>query len=134
MIRLQLGVVLDDGKERAEGSGEGVLGLGLFGWPLRAGGDRIGAGVRDIGEDLLLELHVALDRVHEVRDEVVATLELDLDLGEGFVDPEPPLNEAVVDPDHEDDDQDDDDDEDDQSEIVHCPPPLAGPGRPDPRL
>ena len=71
--------------------------------PLRAGGDGRGAGVRDVGQDLLLELHVALDRVHEVRDQVVAPLELDLDLGEGFVDPEPSLDQAVlVDPDHED--------------------------------
>ena len=42
-------------------------------------------------------------------------LELDLDLGEGLVDPEPALDQAVVDPDHEDHRDDDDRDDDDQS-------------------
>src|SRR4029453_1848564 len=67
--------------------------------------------------DLLLEAHVALDRVHEVRDEVVAALELDLDLGQRLVDAIPLLDQAVVQPDHEDHDQDDDRDDDDQRPV-----------------
>ena len=78
--------------------------------PARDGG---GAGVRDVGQDLLLEAHVALDGVHEVRDQVVAALQLDFDLGERLVDAQSLLDQAVVDPDH-DHDQDDDDRDDDQ--------------------
>ena len=98
---------------------------GLLGRALGAGGDGRGAGVGDVGQDLLLEAHVALDRVHEVRDQVVAALELDLDLGERLVDPEAPLDQAVVDPDHEDHRDDDDRDDDDQLRCS-CSPSSDG--------
>ena len=96
---------------------------------LGAGGDGGGAGVGDVRQDLLLEAHVALDGVHEVRDQVVAPLQLDLDLGECLVDPQASLDETVVDPDHEDDDQDDDGDDDDQVRCCPCPPHDGRPMR-----
>ena len=105
------GIVLDDREQRAQGAGQRVLGGGLLGGALCAGGDGRGAGVGHVGQDLLLEPHVALDRVDEVRDEVVATLQLDFDLGERLVDPQSLLDQAVVDPD-EDRDHDDDHDDD----------------------
>ncbi len=54
----------------------------------------------------------------------MASLELDLDLSEGLVDPESLLDQGVVDPDREDDQQDDDGDDDDGREI-HAPPPIG---------
>ena len=44
LVRLELGIVLDDGEQRAERAGQGVLGGGLLGRALGAGGDRVGAG------------------------------------------------------------------------------------------
>jgi len=90
----------------------------LLGGTLGARGDGGGSGIRDVGQDLLFEAHVALDGVDEIRDQVVPPLQLDLDLGEGLVDPEALLDQAVVDPDH-DDDQDDDDRDDDQQFWAH---------------
>jgi hypothetical protein len=87
LVGLELGIVLDDGEQRAQRAGQRVLGGGLLAGPWRRRRRR-GAGVGDVGQDLLLEAHVALDGVHEVRDQVVAALELDLDLGEGLVDPQ----------------------------------------------
>ena len=46
LVRLELGVVLDDREQRAQGPGQDVLGLGLGGGALGAGGDRVRAGVR----------------------------------------------------------------------------------------
>ena len=91
---------------------------GLRGRTLGAGGDGRGAGVRDVGQDLLLEPHVALDGVHEVGDQVVASLELDLDLGERLVDPEASLDQPVVEPDHEEHRDHDDRDDDDQPQFI----------------
>ena len=49
---------------------------------------------------------IAFHRLHQVRDEVVAELELHVDVGEGLADPLPHGHELVVDhddPQHEDD-------------------------------
>ena len=114
LVGLELRVVLDDGEQGAQRRGQHVLGLGLGGDALGTGGHGRGACVGDVGQDLLLELHVALDGVHEVRDQVVPTLELDLDLGERLVDPVSTADETVVDADDEQDDDADDDKQDDQ--------------------
>src|SRR5207249_2400614 len=74
----------------------------------------------DVSEHLLLEPHVALHGVDEVRDQVMASLELHLDLGERLVDPQSPLDETVVDPDDQ-HDEDDDDGKDDQDGWRHAP-------------
>ena len=114
LVGLELGIVLDDGEQGAQGSGQHVLGLGLFGRSLGARRNGVGPRFGDLGQDILLEVHVALDRVDEVRDEIVPALQLDLDLGEGLIDPEPLLDQPVVEGDQEQDDRHDDDDEDDQ--------------------
>jgi hypothetical protein len=47
----------------------------------------------------------------------VATLELDLDLGECLIDPKASLDQTVVDADHNEDQHDDDRDDDDDGEV-----------------
>ena len=56
----------------------------------------------------------------------MAALELDLDLGEGLIDPQSLLDQGVVDPDREDDQQDDDADDDDGARSM----PLLRSGAP----
>ena len=80
-------------------------------WRLRAPGD--------LPQDALLEVHVALDRIDEVRDQVVAALELDLDLGIGLVDAIALRYETVVDAYQEQDQDYQYDDDDDERE--QCP-------------
>ena len=121
-MALSSGIVLDDGEQRSQRAGQGVLRGGLLGRALGTGRDGGGAGVGDVGQDLLLEAHVALDRVHQVGDEVVAALQLHFDLGERLIDSQALLHQAVVQAD-EDDDEDDDDRADDQE--FHAPPPVA---------
>ena len=104
--------------------GEHVLRGCLLGRALAPAATALARAFGDVRQDLLLEAHVALDGVHEVRDQVVPALELDLDLGESLIDAESLLDQAVVDPDREDDQQDDDADDDDGREI-HAPPPVG---------
>ena len=101
LVRLEVRVVLDDREQRAQRAGQRVLRLGLLRRALGPGGDGVGAGLGDPGQDVLLEAHVALDGLHEVRDEVVAALELDLDLAERLVDPVALRDEAVVEQRHD---------------------------------
>ena len=91
---------------------EDSLGGGGLGRPLRArrGGARLGDGL----EGAALVRRIALDRLDEVRDQVVAPLELHLDLGPRVVDAVALLDEAVVERDHVDHEQDDDDHDGDQ--------------------
>src|SRR5205823_5940387 len=91
---------------RREAEVNGRNGLRLLGRTLSAGRHGIGARLRDLGQHCLLEAHVALDGVHEVRDQVPASLQLDLDLGQRLVDAQPLLNQAVVDQDAADDEND----------------------------
>ena len=73
-IGLELRVAFGDGKQRLEGVGErvGGLHLGLGGARLRRGSARPRYRLKRLG----LMARVALDRVHEVGDEVIAPLEL----------------------------------------------------------
>ena len=61
----------------------------------------------------LLVLGVALDRLDQIRDEVVAALELDVDLRPGVLDPVPQLDQTVVGGQHVQADEDHEDDEND---------------------
>ena len=72
---------------------------GLLGGAGASGGDRVCARLGHVLEHRLLESHVALDGVDEVRDQVPAALELDFDLRVCLADAQPALNEAVVDQD-----------------------------------
>src|SRR4029078_13401965 len=73
--------------------------------------------------DLVLECAVALEGVQEVRDQVVAALELDLDLRERLVDSQALLDEAVVGQDQEPDHDHDYHDQDDQRQAHAVAPP-----------
>src|SRR3990170_4471326 len=114
LARLRPRVFPDHGEQGAEGGGERVLGSRQLARTLGARGDGVGARPGDVLEHALLEAHVALDGIHEVGDEVPAALELHLDLGEGLIDAQPALHEAVVDADDRDDDHGDDDEDDDE--------------------
>ena len=94
--RPELGIGLGDGEQPAEGLAEDPLGLGGLGGPLCLLGRS--ARVRDGLEGLTLVRRVALDRLDEVRDEVPAPLELDLDLRPRVVDAVPQPDEVVVEP------------------------------------
>jgi hypothetical protein len=86
-VRLQLRVVLADRQQPAQRLGDLVLRVG----ELTRLGDlqRLGTGLGDGLEGLALVAGVALDRVHQVGDEVVAALQLGVDLGPGLVDAHP---------------------------------------------
>ena len=73
-------------------------------------------------ERRLLVGGVALDRLDQVRDQVVPALELHADLRPRVVDPVPQPDEAVVPGDEHEHDQDDDHDDDDYCDHVRCLP------------
>jgi len=73
-----------------------------------AGRNRPRPGVGDCFEGAALVPHVALDRLDEVRDEVVAPLELDVDLRPGLLRPVPERDQPVVGEDEPDQYEDDD--------------------------
>ena len=110
--------------------GEHVLGLRLLLDALRLlrGGARGGDGL----ERLALVGGVALDRLDEVRDQVVALAELDVDLGPRVLGAVPQPDELVE---HRDDDeqQHDDDRDDDDCDPHLAPNPTSSrpPGEPD---
>ena len=110
LVCLQVGVGLGEGEEPAQGAAQHPLGAGQAGDGAGVPGVR-GAtleashggvtGLDDCVEGFLLVLHVALDRLDQVGDEVVPALQLDLDLGEGVLEAVLEGNETVVYPDHE---------------------------------
>jgi hypothetical protein len=107
-------------------AGQHVVGLGGGGRPLGIDGhvSRLG----DLLERLTLVGRIALDGLDEIGDEVVPTLELDVDLGPRRVDPVAEPDEAVVDGDEKDDQQKDDDqqhDEDDDHLAIIGPDPAV---------
>ena len=71
--------------------------------------------IDDLAQHLLLLLGVALHGLDQIGNEVVALLQLHVDIGEGLVGVLPQRDEAVVDADHQ-HRQNDDDDEDDGEE------------------
>ncbi len=116
LVRLQVGVGLRQREQLPQRAGEDVLGLGLLLGPGALGLDRGVARLHDAFEGALLVRGVALDRLDQVGDEVVAPLELHADLRPRGVDAVAQLDEPVVardEPDHEHQDDGDDDDPDD---------------------
>ena len=105
------GIVLRDREEPADRGREDVLGLGLL--LDRPGLLRARPGLRDLLERRALVLRVALDRLDEVRDQVVAAAELDVDLRPGVVDAVPQPDEPVVEDDEREPEEDGDRDADD---------------------
>ena len=91
---LQLGVVLDDGEQVAHGLGRRVRGR-------RLGRDRVrrpigGPRLRDLLEDVTLERHHPAHGGDEVRQDVVALLERDVDVRPRLPDPVPEGDDRVV--------------------------------------
>ena len=104
-----------------------VLLRGLLG-RAGSGGDGRRPGTGDLVEHAALVGRVALDRLDQVRDEVVPAVQLDVDLPPGLLHQVPQPDEAVVradDPDEGDHDDHDDDDQDDDTG-AHSRPPEVG--------
>ena len=121
LVRLQLRIRLDDGEQPPERARESRLRLREAAHRLRtarrAGGalrrlHGAGAGRDHRVERLTLVRHVALRRLDEIRNEVIASLELHVDLRERVAEPVAHGDEAVVRRDHPDDERGDDGEED----------------------
>ena len=96
LVRLQVGIGFGDGEQRLARAGELVLGRGVLADGL--GAHRLVAGLDDAFERLLLVGGVALDRLDEVGDQVVAALELHVDLRPGVLRLDRAADQAVVEP------------------------------------
>src|SRR5437867_6728831 len=111
---LQLRVVLGDGEDRAKGAGEHVLRLRALLWRRRrARRHGRGPGFGHFLKDGRLVRGVTLHGLDEVRDEVVAPLQLDVDVRPGLLHTLTQRDEAVVGRDEEEDDRPEDDKDDD---------------------
>src|SRR5918997_836614 len=125
-VRPELGVVLGDGEEVADGAGEARLAPSLLAHRLRL--HRAGAGLGDLGQDLLLLAEVLLDAFEEVWDQVVATLELDVDLAVRFLGLVLAPHEPVVGDDGEDNECHQNDYQDDRRNAQLVPPRTVSAG------
>jgi hypothetical protein len=82
--RAQLRICLGDGEQASEGLTQDTLGGAGGGGP--GGGHRFGARIGHGLEDIPLVRGVALDRLDEILDQIVAALELDVDSAPCLVD------------------------------------------------
>ena len=106
---LEVGVVLGYREQAAQALAQHVLGLADLGGVAGGAGRDCGCPrVGDRFEGAALVPDVALDRLDQVRDQVVAALELDVDLRPGFLGAISERDEAVVGEDEPKDDEDDD--------------------------
>src|SRR5205085_3758951 len=127
LVGLQVRIALRDRQQLAQASGELVLRVRL-----RLHRGRLhsaGPGPGDLLEDLALVRGVSLDRLHEVRDQVVAAPELDVDLRPGVVDAVPRPDEPVEGIDRVEDgyeEEPEDDPEPEHGLMVATPLPAAG--------
>src|SRR5262249_27528856 len=106
LARLELRIGLGDGEKPAERLVEDALRLTRRRRSLSL--LRSHARLRDRLERAALVRGVPLDRLHEIGNQVMAPLELHLDLRPGVVDTVTRPDEPVVDPDHPEDEQEDD--------------------------
>ena len=93
LVGLEIGVVLGYGDQVTEPGGDGVFGLRLILHPLRA--HRLSPSLGHVFEDLAFVRGVALHRFDEIRDQVVAATQLDVDLGPAIVDARPERDQPV---------------------------------------
>ena len=121
--RTQLRVGLSDREQASDRSRQHVLGLRLLGDALRL--LRRGPRLRDLVEGAALVGRVALHRLDEVRDQVVAPPQLDVDLGPAVLGAVAQPDEPVVDRDrgqrHDQDEHDEDDHPDHVSTLNRGP-------------
>jgi len=117
------GIRLGEGEEAPQAAAERGFGarepldrlaVGRVGGGAAGGGARLVARLDDRLQRLAFELHVPLDALDEVGDQVVTPLELDVDLREGVLEPVAQPDQAVVDPRDPGGEQDQDGDGDDQ--------------------
>jgi len=94
LVRLQIGIGFGDGHQSREGAAQFAFGFYFVGRDGDAGG--FGAGVDDGLQGSFLVGGVAFDRVDEVRNEVVAALELHVNLRPGIFDRLTKANQRVV--------------------------------------
>src|SRR5215210_483058 len=111
-VRAEIWVVLGNGEQVSDGPGEPRLGLGLL--ARRLGLHGLGAGLRDLGEHVLLLAEVLLHAFEEVGDQIVAALELHVYLPVRLLDLVTPPHEPVVSRDRVDHEYHDDHDDHDQ--------------------
>jgi len=83
---------------------------------VRAGRDRAGPRLGDLVEDAALVGGVALDGLDQVGNQVMAALELDVDVRKRLLDPLPECDQPVVGEREEDHDDDDDRQHDEPAE------------------
>jgi hypothetical protein len=126
LVGFEIGVLLGDDHEAGEGAAEAGFGrkqtfhrvaIGGIGGDGGGGGGGDVTGLDDGFERGALVLHVALGGLDEVGDEIVAALELDVDLGEGVFEAIAEGDEGVVDagdPERGDEKNGEDDAEDDK--------------------
>ena len=106
----QLGIGFGKSEEAFQGAGEHICSLSFVGGAGGAHGAI--AGVDDGFEGAFFVAGVALHSFDEIGDQVVAALELDVDVGPGVVALDLEANEAVVHADAEEHQQDEDDEND----------------------
>src|SRR5438105_8802351 len=131
LIRLQVGILLEDRQEPPERAAERAFGLRealhrrRIAWLRRRrlrGAHRVAARLDHRLERAALVLHVALDRLDEIRNQVVATLQLHIDLRERVLETVTQRHQAVEDADRPDRERDDHREENPQS---HGLPPYV---------
>src|SRR6266542_529284 len=120
--RLQLWVVLRDGEQRAQRAAQLVLGLRSL-LRRRGGtrGDGARAGLGHFVENAALVRRVALHGLDEVGDQVVPSLQLDVDVGPGFAHALAQRDEPVVRRDEDEREHDEDDEDHDPDFHVDLP-------------
>src|SRR5688572_13077965 len=131
LVGLEVGVGLGEREQASEHAGERALGLAealhrrrvaRVGRRALRRGHRLIPGLDHRFERLALVLEVALDDFHQVRDQVVAPLELHVDLRERILVPVAQRDQAVVDADGPDGEPDDDDQYDPAANAHACLP------------
>jgi hypothetical protein len=83
LIGLQLRIIFDEQKNFYQRFGKGAF--RFCGFLDSGGGHCFAARLDDFLQGIVLVLHIALDGFHEIRNQIVAALELDVDLFPGVL-------------------------------------------------
>src|SRR5918993_4068821 len=123
-VRAEIGIVLGDGEQVPDRPRETGLGLGLL--PRRLRLHRLGAGLRYLGEHVLLLAEVLLHAFEEVGDQVVPPLQLHVYLPVRLLDLVTAPHETIVGGDGVDHEHHQDNDDNYQQYNTHPKPPRLG--------